>query len=236
MARYLFDQEPTSYNNGSTLNLHWTPQDALLTAMPSCDEMEKHWGINTIDIRQNSAVKIHFNTGLEDGALERRLIDAGATPEDETFEVVRWIGPGVGFKGIVWSVACAEKNCVEFNIKVSKVNCATKEVTEIQKVEGLKAYEKVWAKQDWLAKPVGVEGGFILLVSLEFTKLPYADDEGNQYWGNDCNPVPCMGIDVHALTEDTCMRREIEGCGNAGDCCNSMPCWKCDQQCLGKSC
>lgn len=34
---------------------------------------------------------------------------------------LRWIGPGVGFKGIAWSVACAEKNCVEFNIKVSKV-------------------------------------------------------------------------------------------------------------------
>lgn len=171
MARYLFDQEPASYGNGSIVNLHWTAQDALLTAMPPCDEMEKSWGINTIDIRQNSAVKIHFNTGLEDGALEQKLMDIGPTPEDETFEIVRWVGPGVGFKGIAWSVACAEKNCVEFNIKVSKVNCATKEVTEIQKVEGIKAYEKVWAKQDWLAKPVGVEGGFILLVSLEFTKL-----------------------------------------------------------------
>ncbi len=236
MAEYLFEQQPQSYQDGELPNLHWESQDALLTEIPPCPEMEDHWGINTVDIRNNSAVKIHFATGLEDGSLEEALIRKGAVPADETFNIVRFIGPGVGFKGLAWSIECVVKNCVEFDIEVVRVTCATGDEETVQKVTDLKAYEGVWAKQDWLAKPEGVEGGQVFLLKLKFTKLPYKDKDGNQYWGDACNPVPCLGIDIHALTEDTCMRRTIRGCGNPGDCCSDIPDGKCEQQTITKNC
>lgn len=232
--QYLFEQQPVSY--GETPNLHFESQDALLTEVPSCKDMECHWGINTVDIRHNSAVKIHFATGLEDGSLEEALIRKGAIPAGETFDLVRFIGPGVGFKGLAWSIECAAQNCVEFDIEVVRVTCATGEEETVQAVTGLKAYEGAWAKQDWLAKPEGVEGGQVFLLKVKFTKLPYADADGNQYWGDACNAIPCIGIDVHALTEDTCMRRTIRGCGNPGSCCDSIPDGKCEQQTITENC
>ncbi|HPQ95797.1 MAG: hypothetical protein KDI44_07580 [Thiothrix sp.] len=231
---FLYQQLPAAFDDGDTVNLFFRQQDAMLAPVPPCNEMEKHWGINTIDVRLNSAVKIHFRTGLEDGALEGALIDKGAIPAGETFDLVRWIGPGVGFKGLAWSIQCAAENCIEFDIEVVKVDCATGEETTLQTVEGVKAWEGAWAKQDWLAKPEGIEGGQIALLKLKFKTLPYVDAAGNQFWGDDCNPVPCLGIDIHALTEDTCMRRELLGCGTS--CCNPMPCSPCEQKQITKSC
>ncbi len=234
MAQYLFDQQPASFDDGDTVNLFFRNQDSLLTNMPPCDEMEKHWGVNNIDVRINSAIKIHFRTGLEDGALEHALMEKPPVPNGETFDLVRWIGPGVGYKGLAWSVQCATSNCVEFKIEVVTVDCTTGKETVIQTVKNLAAYKGVWAKQAWLAKPVGIEGGQIALLKLKFTKLPYVDAQGNQYWGDDCNPIPCIGIDIHALIEDTCMRRELLGCHTA--CCMPIPQSRCEQKQITKSC
>lgn len=240
MSEYVFEQMPQmDYGNGDVPRLAFGVNDNLLVprAKISLGEMTEHWGINNIDCRLLSAVKIIFHTGTEDQQLDDELMKLPAFTAADPFTLVRWVGPGVFVKGLAWSIECAAANCTEFTIQLVKANCTTGTETVIQEVPDLNASMGSTFNGKMLAEPVFVSDNEVVLVKAIFTKLPFTNAGGEMMWGNGCNPVPCMGIRIHALTEDSCLAVYNTGCGaSGGSCCHSVEPYVCDTPTLAKAC
>jgi hypothetical protein len=239
MPEYIFEQTPLMKDEAKDIpRLFFSANDALLVHREevSQHEMAKHWGVNSIDDREHSAVKIIFATGSESQQLDDALRKLPKFAPDDPFTLVRWIGPGVFVSGLAWSIECSKANCTTFDIQL--VKCA-RDGTEtiIQEVKDVSASQGSTFNGEKMAKDVFVADGEIVLVKAIFTSLPYVDASGNMSWGDACNPVPCMGFRVHALTEDSCLSERITGCGASGAaCCIPMPCDKCNTPTLIKNC
>lgn len=232
---FLFEQMPAMEYGTDIPRLAFSVNDAMLYPMSkiSHDEMEEHWGINNIDDREHSTVKIVFQTGALDSSLDDELIKLGEMDPAEPFTLTRFMGPGVFFQGLAWGIDCAKPNCTTFDIKVVK----SSDGTVVQEILDVDASMGSTFNGDMLAKPVFIESGEAFLLKLVFKTLPYVSADGDVSWGSNCQPIPCMGIRVHALIEDSCLAKYITGCGVTKNCCNpAATAGKCDVPTLAKSC
>lgn len=234
MARYAYDMHFPEWNGKPNL-VHFA-SDSILTEIPPLSELTRRWGVAAAYQRLNSYIPIDFLTGDEDGALEEALCGKLPIPVDEAFEVARFLAPGSIFKGFTWMLeGCSDPN-LEFDIRV--VDAATGGV--ILEQTGLTTGQPVFSDGVMMQVPHIIKGGTALLGIVSFTKLPYdngtdavVDAAGNtvtpavdpteHFWCSECEPVPCIGLRVRFLTEDTCLAPRISGCGIVGDCCCDMP-------------
>ncbi|OQX10499.1 MAG: hypothetical protein BWK73_20135 [Thiothrix lacustris] len=232
---FLFEQMPAMQYGTDIPRLSFSVNDSMLYPMGNIthDEMEEHWGINNIDDREHSTVKIVFGTGNADASLDDELMKLGYMDPTEPFTITRFMGPGVFFQGLAWGIDCAKPNCTTFDIRVVK----SSDGTVVQEVLDVSASNGSAFNGDMLAKPEFIASGEVFLLQLVFKTLPYKNAAGELSWGNSCNPPPCMNFRVHALVEDSCLAKYITGCGVTKNCCNNpVPTAKCDTPTLAKSC
>lgn len=232
MAEYLFEQLPVMKHGSDEPRLAFGINEQMFAPMPSLEEMAQHWGINTIDTRMLGAVKTVFHTGTDAQSLDDELIKLPPVPNGEDFTITRFIGSGVFFTGLAWQIECAKPNCTTFTIQV----CKCSDGSVVHEVPDISASNGQVFAGDKLTSAQFIPSGEVFLLKLKFTQLPYIDDNGAMFWGNACNPVPCMGIRVHALIEDSCLAVPIEGCGLNSPCCNTVQDSPCNTPTLVKSC
>lgn len=225
MAEFLFEQMPAIRDGTEDQPvLAFSVNDAMFSPVPSLDVMSAHWGINMLHERELSTVKITFHTGAEDQSLDDELVKLGSFPPGEPFTLVKFMGPGVFFTGLAWAVECAAPNCVTFDLQVVRAStgAVVMEVKNISASRGSTFNGKAMPTKEF----IGTDEAFLL--KLVFKTLPYLRPDGTQTWGTKCDPVPCMGIRVHALIEDSCLAVYNTGCGVSGPCCSSTPTFICD--------
>ena len=236
MAEYFYMQPMETIGNTDEPVILQHLRDMYLQPVRPLSWLCNYFGLTVGDNRLLGTNKIVFYTGSTHGGFDDALVRHPNIGMTDTFDLVRFIPPGLIYKGFAYMVECADSRCspeLKFDIIVSKAS----DGTIIQKMECISANTEAFAKGEMLDTPFMVSGGEALYVRIRFNNLPYNDESATgagdataQWWGDECNPVPCYGLRVHFLTEDTCLAPRLTGCGlDRGSCCpTTIPREKCE--------
>lgn len=236
MAEYSYMQPMERIGDTDEPVLIFQLRDMYLQPVPPLAWLRNYFGLTVGDNRLLGTNKIVFYTGSVHDGLDDALVRHKSLAIDEEFDLVRFIPPGLIYKGFAYMVECADSKCspdIKFDIIVSKAS----DGTILQQMTGVSGNTEAFARGEMLDTPFMIPGGEALYVRIRFTNLPYNDesapgagDATKQWWGDECNPVPCYGIRVHFLTEDTCLAPRLTGCGlDRGSCCSTeIPREKCE--------